>query len=106
MIYFILIFVQLHSTKLLYYFMFPLSFWQYRDGNMDGILVPVDTVAPTRVLRLLDWLSGKKHVGVVRQRYTVQQCAVTVIDKQAAKLMHCLLIQIQTMTHRCMSATA
>ena len=30
--------------------------WQYRDGNRDGILVPVDAdwpVAPTRVLRIV-----------------------------------------------------
>ena len=43
----------------------------------------------------------KTHAGVGRQGYTVQQCAVTVMDKHAATLMHYLLVQIQTMTHRC-----
>ena len=47
-------------------------------------------------------------MGVGRRGYSVQECAVTVMDNHAAILVHCLLVQIQTMTHRyvIVSATA
>ena len=84
--------------------------WQYRDGNRDGnrdgIVVPVDTVGTDTGTAIARPVVRKKHVSVGRQGYTVQQCAVTVMDKHAAKLMHCLLLEIQTVTHRCMSTTA
>ena len=48
----------------------------------------------------------RKHVDVGRQCYTVQQCAVTIIGKHAAKLAHYMQVQILTMTHKCVSATA
>ena len=64
-------------------------------------MVRVDTdrpVAPTGC-------QEKTRVGR-KERYTVQQCAVTLMDKHAATHMHYLLVEIQTMTHRCVSATA
>ena len=52
---------------------------QYRDGNRDGILVTVDTVAPTRVLRLQDRLSGKAglHCSAMCSHCNGQTCSKT-----------------------------